>query len=149
MVENTVDPPVVKDTTSQAVAEDEFERWAKAWEIDTEVESMTDEDRSYFGGLKRKLVVAIRRGRLTVDTSGENLTYALKFPKIEGISSLALGVPCGSAYIGWDRFKDRESMHKLNSFMGEMCGTNPAVFSKMDGRDLKIIQTVAQLFLTS
>ena len=130
-------------------AASEFSRWADAWELDADVASMTEEDRTSFESLQRRLTRAISKGSLVVSEDGETLRYALLKPKVTGIEGLACNMPTGRAVLGWDRYKERESIHKLNAFMASMCGTEPAIFSGMDGRDLKVIQAVAQLFLGS
>ena len=42
-----------------------------------------------------------------------------------------------------------KNIAKLNAYLGSMCKTNPAVFVQMDGRDLKVIQAIATIFLAS
>lgn len=138
-----------ENTLGPEVAEAEFARFAAAWRLDTDVSTMREEDRDSFEGLQRKLTGAIARGELTVSVDGEQLEYALQFPVTDGITQLTFGVPRGNAIANWDKFKDRQAIAKLNAYMGSMCKTNPAIFSQMDGRDLKIAQAVAQLFLGS
>ncbi len=58
-------------------------------------------------------------------------------------------VPPGSAQVAFDKLKDRQKIGKLNAYMASMCKTNPVIFSRMDGRDLKIVQAVATIFLAS
>ncbi len=130
-------------------AAQEFSRWADAWDLDADVDSMTEEDRSSFESLQRRLMRAISKGSLVVFEDAESLVYTLLNPKVQGIETLTCSMPTGRAVLGWDRYKDRQSIHKLNSFMGAMCGVEPSVFGSMDGRDLKVIQAVAQLFLGS
>ena len=126
-----------------------FDRFAETWRLDSDTASMNEESRDSFEDLRRKIMRAIQAGQLTVDDTGDTLTYTLGFPKTDGIAELTIRVPMGAALIAWDKFKERQAIHRLNSYMASMCRTNPAVFSAMDQRDLKIVQAVAQLFLGS
>ena len=130
------------------VATREFERFAKAWGLDIDVSTMEEEDRQSFQGLERRITRAIVDGRFVV-SDGEEVTYTLIDSKVDGVESLTFKIPTGGAVLAWDKFKDRQNIHKLNAYMGSMTGQNPTVFVKMDGRDLKVAQAVAQLFLGS
>lgn len=140
---------MLEERVDSETARNEFDRFAETWRLDSDTESMGEESRDSFEDLRRKLTRSIRSGHLTVDETGEVLTYTLGFPKTDGITELNIRVPMGAALIAWDKFKERQAIHRLNSYMASMCRTNPAVFSKMDQRDLKIVQAVAQLFLGS
>ena len=63
--------------------------------------------------------------------------------------SVTFHMPTGNSLLTWDKYKERQQMHKLNAFMGSVTKVAPAIYSKMDGRDLKVCQAVAQLFLAS
>jgi hypothetical protein len=130
------------------VCEAEFERFAEAWDLDTDVATMEEEDRDSFRTVKRRITRAIGNGSATVNDDG-SLTYAFRFSSIEGTESLTFRVPSGNAILQWDRYKERQSIHKLNSFLGNMTSSSPAIFAKIDGRDIKVCQAVAQLFLGS
>ncbi len=129
------------------VAEAEFDRFAEAWDLDSDTASMEEEDRQGFEALKRRLIRKIESGHLTVDGEGM-ISYMLIEPQGD-TASLTFKRPTGHALVVWDRFKDRQQIHKLNAFMGSMTGQAPALFAEMDGRDLKVCQAVAQLFLGS
>ena len=136
-------------TVDEETAGLEFDRFAEAWCLDSDTVAMDEEDRDTFNTLRRKLVRAIGFGFLTVDESGEKLTYALRYPRTGGLTELELRPPLGSALTDLDKYKERQAMHKLNSYLASVCRTNPAVFSQMDQRDLKIPQAVITLFLGS
>ena len=110
---------MTENAISSEVAEIEFDRWAAAWCLDTETETMTEEDRDSFNSLRRRLVRQIQGGSLTVDETGEILVYTLQF-EIAGIQEFTLSIPKGNAIVRWDHFKDRESIQKLHSYMAAM-----------------------------
>jgi len=133
------------------VAESEFQRFADEWCLDDDTASMEEEDRQSFDGLRRRLVRSIVDGSLVVNGAedGTTLTYQLERSEFESLAEITFKVPKGDAVLSWDKFKDRQSIHKLNAFMGAMVNQNPMIFSRMDARDLKVCQAVAQLFLGS
>jgi len=138
-----------EEVVNRETAESDFERFATAWCLDTDTASMPEEDSDTFADLKRKIVSVISGGYLAVSDDGEQLCYQLRFPTTEGLTELMMRVPPGSAQVAFDKLKDRQKIGKLNAYMAAMCKTNPAVFSRMDGRDLKIVQAVATIFLAS
>jgi hypothetical protein len=136
------------DTLSPEVAVQEFDRFVELWDIDGEVESMDEDSRDGFEDHKRRLVRGLRRGSVTIDEEG-SVTIQLRWPKMESVTEVVCKPPGGDAMLSWDKYKDRQQVHKLNSFLGSMCGQNPVVFARMDARDLKTVQAIALLFLAS
>jgi hypothetical protein len=145
--------PAYLEDAGDVVAEDQaqadFDRFAEAWLLDTDVDTMPEEDAQSFETLERKLLRAIREGVLSVSGDGVELEYKIRFPLTNGADVLTIRPPTGAALMSFDRLKDRQNIAKLNAYMGSMCKTAPQVFARMDGRDLKIIQAVATIFLAS
>jgi hypothetical protein len=138
-----------ENAVNETTAVIDFARFAKAWRLDYHVETMKEEDADSFEALKRKLMNAILDGSLGVSGDGVMLTYTIQFPLENGETELEMRPPTGEALVMFDRLKDRQNIAKLNSYMASMCKTNPAIFVRMDGRDLKIFQAVATIFLAS
>jgi len=137
-----------EERVNRETAESDFDRFAEAWCLDTDTASMREKDSDSFEDLKRKIVSAIMGGHL--DVAGDSgLTYRLQFPQTGGITELEMRIPPGSALVAFDKFKEQQAIAKLNAYMAAMCKQNPAIFSQMDGRDLKIVQAVATIFLAS
>lgn len=127
-------------------AELEFMRFCEEWEIDTATEDMNEEDKQGFDQQKNKIINAIKRGRLCVDEDG-SLVYTLA--KSEDTGDVIIKRPKGGALMEMDRYKDRESMHKIYSVLGAMTGKNANFFARLDGIDLKPFTAVVSLFLAS
>lgn len=130
------------------VADLEFDRLCKYYNVDTNPEYMDEKDLESFNNLRRKLTFPIREGHLTVDEGGVP-TYAMQYEGFEALTSLTFKVPTGHAIASWDKFSDREGIKKLNSYMGNMTSQTDMVFIKMDGRDLQVCQAIVTLFLAS
>lgn len=130
-------------------ANDEFERFCEAWELDIDEATMNDEEKVDYQGLKNKIVKAIRKGRLCL-LDDETLEYTIsektKNEKKAG-QKLTIKRPEGSTYLSMDRYKDNQGVHKFYAILGEMTGHDPRYFSDFDGIDLKPLQAVVSLFL--
>lgn len=131
----------------RAAAEQEFERFANIWDIDSDMGHMDGEDKESFNQQKSRIVRAIRGGHVAIDESG-SLCYTLKHPKGD-TPEITFNVPTGDAYVSMDGYKDRQGIHKLNAFLGSMTGQPPKFFARMDARDIKFCQAVVILFLAS
>jgi hypothetical protein len=132
---------------SRDVAEVEFERFTRAWDIDVNTDNMSGEDKESFDQQKGRIVTQIIAGHATVDETGD-IHYTLKYPRGD-TATLHFRVPRGTAYTSMDSFKDRQNIGKINAFMGAMTKQAPKFFSNMDGRDVKFCYGVAILFLAS
>jgi len=133
---------------AREVALDEFNRWAVAWDIHTELKTMTQEDRDSYESQRDAVVAGIMLGNATVSADGETITYRLKKPTAS-VSELTFAVPTGAAYMAMDAQKEGRNIAKMFEFMGAMSKQPGAMFSKLDGRDLKFCQGVVALFLGS
>ena len=129
------------------VAEAEFAKFIDEWDIDANVDAMSGEDRESFEQQQSRIVRQIVKGAAVIDADG-SITYTLKHPK-GSTTEVVFRVPGGDAYMAMDKFKERQSMHKLYAFMGVMTKLPPAIFGNMDGRDIKFCQGVTLLFLGS
>ena len=135
-------------TIDYVTAEKEFDRFVELWEIDGDVETMNEESRDGYDAHKRAICRGIVRGTVTIDDEG---AVTIKLPNTTELAlpEITLGVPTGAAMLKFDNYKDRQNVHKMNAMLGHMSKQNPAVFAKIDGRDLKPAMAVATLFLAS
>lgn len=128
------------------VAENDFNRWAEAWDIDTDREYMDAEDREDFDNMRTRMIRAIQRGRLVISETADEVTQSLHRPLGE-TAEVTYRIPSGSAWLTMDQHKEKQGMHKMFSYLGSMTGLPYKTFSNMDGRDLKLAQQVAALFM--
>jgi hypothetical protein len=127
-------------------AELEFLRFCEGWEIETDKSAMKEEDQIGFEIQKSQFIRAVKKGRL-IYNEDESLTYKFsnKVEKYAG-KELIIKRPQGNAYIGMDRFKDQQTMHKAFSILATMTGHAIEYFSNIDGIDIKALQSIAILF---
>jgi len=132
------------------MAEQEFDRFAELWDIDTDQKHMTDDDLDSFERAKKPLIRGFCAGWLICDEEGV-LTFTLQFSKKladQGVNQIKLD-PAKADVLSMDKYKDREAMHKLRAYMAAMAGMAPRLFGNIDGRDEKRIRGAILLFLGS
>ena len=126
----------------------DFDRLALAWDLDTDIESMDEDDCAGFKEANRRLVRAIQSGDVTVSEDGKTVEMVLS-EETHGKTAIEFKMPRGSAYISTDKHKDRKAMHKVQTFMSEMTGEPEKFFSALPGNDYKRAQSLVMLFLGS
>ena len=132
----------------EIIYEDEFNRWAEAWEIDPDTDDMTQLDKDDFKVQKAQIIKAMKKGRMKYNDETEAMEYTVSRSDIDMTKSISMKRPKGATYINMDKYKEREGIHKTFSMMAEMCGLPVAIISKLDGIDLKPIMAVATIFLS-
>lgn len=130
-------------------AEEEFNNFCDAWELDNEESVMSENDKTDFKRLKNQIIKAIRKGRLCMKED-ETLEYIIsektKNEKKSG-QNLTIRRPSGETYLAMDKYKEGQGVHKFNAVLANMSGHAPAYFSDFDGIDLKPLQAIVTLFL--
>ena len=138
-----------KQKISREVAEQEFIKFCDSWNIDTDEEDFDDEERQDYKTQKRKIIRAIRDGRLYLLEDNELLEYKLKKP-VNELQKLTIKRPDGPAFLSMDKYKERESVHKTFSLIAGMCGENPKLLSRvLDGIDILTLMGINALFFGS
>lgn len=139
-----------KNKVDAHTAEQEFNRFAVAWEIDNNLDGMSNEDRAGFDTQKSRIVRAIMSGHLSVDESGDELTYKLKKgDRFDNLGELKFEMPSGDAYTAMDQHKEHHYNTKINAFLARMTKQSPKTFANMHALDRKVCEAIAALFLGS
>ncbi len=133
----------------EIIYEDEFNRWAEAWEIDPDTDDMTQLDRDDFNIQKSQIIKAMKKGRMKYNDETEAMEYTVSRSSVTMDKPICMKRSKGSTYISMDKYKDREGVHKTFSMMASMCGVPVAILSNLDGIDLKPLMAVATLFLST
>jgi len=126
------------------VAEQEFARWAEAMDLDFEPRGWTDDDKQAFTNRKNRLVRAIEKGHLVVDTEGRMVFTPQASPERDPIT---FNEPKGATLMAMDKKKAGAQHEKEYSVLAEMSGENAIRFANMQLRDLKICDAILSLFL--
>lgn len=121
-------------------AEAEFSRLCDVWDID--LDAMDSQEKADFDNVKRKIVTCFCRGQMALDDTGEHVSFTPRSGEV-----VTFHVPTGADLMAMDRVKEGENIKKMYVLLGAIGKTAPAVFSKMDTRDLKPLMAFASLFM--
>lgn len=136
-----------EEKVAREMAELEFDRFASAWRLDTEVETMDDEDAEDFLNAKRRIVLAIIRGDASVNDDGD-IIYNL-FEPVGVLEQVTMKRPRGMAWKHTDKSKEGKLVGKTNHLIAAGINQLPMILTKMDGIDYKFMLAVYNLFLGS
>ncbi len=125
------------------VAQAEFERFAEAMDLDTDVDRMDEDDKTAFTNQKRRVVRAIEDGHLVVDDKGQPV-YT---PQLGDQTPITFYEPTGVSLMSMDKKKANENVAKVFATLADMTKTSSQRFASMKGRDVKLCQALYLLFL--
>lgn len=128
---------------AREVAEQEFNRFCDAMDVDRNTSRMPDEDAKEFNEVKAILLDALQIGVLQIDDED----CAVVYPKKGGIKQIKFNELCGADYVAMDNKKDTQSFAKMFAMMGSITKLPPATFSKLKKFDAKVCLSIAKLFL--
>ena len=129
------------------VAQAEFDRFARAWDIETDTKDMDVESRDDFEKLSRTITKAVEQGRAVVNDDN-GITYQLNTP-IGEVDSLTFRIPRGVDYMAMDTYKERETSRKMFAFMASTTKQSVKFFGNLSGADIKFAQAITTLFMAS
>lgn len=132
------------DVVSPQVAEDEFRRMCEV--LDIELDDLDEEDQTALDDLKKPILKAIQKGKVTIDEKGQP-TIQLMYPVGE-VSSVTFYRPTGQTLIAAGDSKAKNDTTKLWGTMADFTRQPSTLFGKMDYRvDFKICMSFVRLFL--
>ena len=126
-------------------AEAELITLFEAMDIDTDVDSMLEDDAKDFKDKLRTLAKPISLGRAIVD--GDSYVLTLKKPISENEKVITIKEPGGLAWEMMDKGGKNQDMKKLMMFISGMVGVPYVQVCKLPNSDLKILKEFALLFL--
>ena len=127
------------------VAENEFNRFTEAMDLDVNTEGMSADEKRDFTIQRDRILRVIQSGALVINDNGEPV-YT---PQRSGgeVNPITFHEPTGASYLAMDRKKIGEDMAKLFSTMADVTGTSSGLFGKMKNSDLKVCMAIITLFL--
>lgn len=133
------------NSMSYEVAEDEFFKLCKAWDINTNPQYMDADDLENFEGLKMVVMLAIQEGRLVVEDNN-HVTLSLKNP-VGQLEEIKFKEPDGGMYAAGDRLKATETGKRYNAMIGYLIGQPVSVVNRLKTGDIKTAQAIMNLFV--
>lgn len=130
-----------ENVVDREVAEQEFERFADAMDLDVDPAGMDDDDRRGFEREKRIFLRAVQAGRLVVDEAGQPV-YTPK-----GGEPITFYEPTGATLMEMDRVKQGKAMKQTSVLLAAMTKQSPPRFANMKLRDYKVCQAIMAFFM--
>ncbi|AUR86531.1 putative tail protein [Vibrio phage 1.086.O._10N.222.51.F8] len=134
-----------KISIPQDAAEAELITLLDAMDIDTDVNSMLEDDAKDFKDKLRTLAKPIMTGRAIVD--GDSYVLTLKKPISDDEKTITITEPGGTAWEMMDKGGKNQDMKKLMMFIAGMVGVPYVQINRLPNSDLKILKEFALLFL--
>ena len=134
-----------KISIPQEAAEAELITLLDAMDIDTDVDSMLEDDAKDFKDKLRTLAKPIMTGRAIVD--GDSYVLTLKKPIGDDEKTITITEPGGTAWVTMDKGGKNQDMKKLMMFIAGMVGVPYVQINRLPNSDLKILKEFALLFL--
>jgi hypothetical protein len=130
---------------SKEMAEQEFDRFLEAMDIEADPVDMDEDDKKGFKQQKSRLVAAIMSGSAIIDDLGQPVFT----PKRSGEDGppITFYEPTGASIMAMDRKKKAEDVGKLYATMADMTKQPAKRFASMKYPDLRVCIAVTTLFL--
>lgn len=135
---------MAENKISVEMAEQEFDRFAEAMDLDFDTSGMDADDVKGFEHNKSIITKAIQKGALIVDEDGQPV-YTPQ--RTKDIKPIIFHEPTGASLMAMDGGKKTEDVKKLYHVMADVTKRDAKLFSSMKMADLKICMAVITLFL--
>lgn len=122
-------------------ANNEFERWAEAMDLDLDESYMDAEDLTNFRKQKRRVLKAMTRGALMISEEGLAI-YTPQNPRSKHQEPITFNERTGASLMAMDGKKKGYDVAKTYAVLADMCRLPPAVFAGMVGEDSKVCEAL-------
>jgi len=135
-----------QDKVAADVAEQEFQRFVDAMDLDLDTSTMDDEDLTAFNRQKSKILRAVRRGNLIFNENGEAV-YTPVNPRTKYTDPITFHERSGASLMAMDGKKKGHDVARTYAVLADMCKVHPSVFAGMVGQDVKVCEALFSLLM--
>lgn len=132
---------MANEVVARDVALEEFARMCAARRCDIDEASMSKEDKKTFEDARNRIVSAIVRGELVIESDGTPVFT----PPVPGAKPIRFHKATGATFMASDGAS--ETAGKTVAMLQEVTQSNPGEISKLEAPDFKVCQSILQLFL--
>jgi len=136
----------IENKVDKEVAEQEFDRFTEAMDLDLDTSEMDAEDLTAFNKQKSKIVKAIILGSLVVNEHGEAV-YTPRNERSKFKEALTFHERTGASLMAMDGKKKNHDVTKTYKVLGDMCKVHPNIFAGLVGIDVKICEALFALLM--
>ena len=127
-------------------AEQEFETWADAMDIDTDESLMDDEDRKGFTKARGRFITAVRAGALVLNDDDEAV-YTPQKDKSRYKEAITFHERTGASLMAMDGQKKNSDVRKTFAIMADMTKLPAKTFAGLVGVDIKTCESIFLLLM--
>lgn len=127
-------------------AENEFNSWADAMDLDLDVADMDEDDLAGFNKQKKRIIKAIQRGALIFNENGEAV-YTPQRPGSKYKEPVTFRERTGASIMAMDGKKKGHDAAKMYAVLADMCKVVPKTFAGMVGEDVKVCEALFALLM--
>lgn len=127
-------------------AENEFDTWAEAMDLDIDEKHMDAEDVTQFRRQKRQIIKAITVGALTFNENSEAV-YTPQNKNSKHKESLTFHERSGADLMAMDGKKKNQDVGKTFAVMASICEVHPKDIAGLKGVDNKITMALFSLLM--
>jgi hypothetical protein len=135
-----------EEKIAKEVAEQEFDRFVEAMDLDLDTADMDAEDLTAFNKQKSRIVGAIQRGSLVINENGEAV-YTPWRPGSKHKEAITFHERTGASLMAMDGKKKNHDVAKTYAVMADMCKVHPNVFAGLVGSDVKVCEALFALLM--
>lgn len=128
------------------VAEQEFERFADAMDLDIDTAELDAEDQAAFNKQRSRIVRAVQRGSLVFNENGEAV-YTPSNPGSKHQDPITFHERTGASLMAMDGKKKNHDVAKTYAVMADMCKVHPSTFAGLKGSDVKVCEALFALLM--
>lgn len=130
---------------SEETAKDVFHIFLDHYEL--EDEEIDDEQKAAFALAERRIIKAIRKGRLEIEAGPPlKIVQTLKNP-LGDVDKLEYAELTGKAKVEMQHCKDTDNFGRMYALVGSLTGIGKTGISKLTGVDLSLCECMALYFL--
>ncbi len=136
----------MSEVIAKEVAEQEFERFVDAMDLDIDSTQMDAEDLTAFNRQKGRIIRAIEKGHLVFNENGEAV-YTPNRPGSKHTEAIIFHERTGASLMAMDGKKKNHDVAKTYAVMADMCRVHQSVFAGLVGTDVKICEALFALLM--
>ncbi len=134
------------DKIAKEVAEQEFDRFSEAMDLNLNTSMMDAEDLTQFNKQKDRILRAVQSGALVFNDDGEAV-YTPQHRNTKHKDPITFHERTGASLMAMDGKKKGQDVAKTFAVMGDMCKVHPNVFAGMVGSDGKVCEAIFALLM--
>lgn len=137
---------ITENLIAPEVAEQDFDRFVEAMDLDLDPAAMDEEDLTAFNKQRSKILRAIERGHLVVNEKGEAV-YTPFNTRSKVRDPLTFHERTGASLMAMDGKKKNQEVAKTYAVLADMCKVHPNVFAGLVGTDVKVCEALFALLM--